>query len=321
MKLSDKERIVLACVEHRANEQITVLQKKTKLRIHTIRYCLSSLLRRGAIIGKAPFINLYPLGYTDYTIYFSISTKTKHSIQQLFTLLQSKKSVSWLAQLGGEYQIGIALCAKRVEETAALLDNISSKYGEIFFRKSISVRLGFTAFGRKYLWSRPDAHKELRVYRNSESDYSIDEVDHQILSAMSNRQYESIRDLARLIQIPATTTERRIDRLEEIGVIEGYIYRLRLAQFGAQTYRLLIYTKGLEKGFTGRFYKFCAEHPNILHLFECLGAWDFEVGIEVYSSEAATEVVQDLYQKFSDTLSEVKMLQIFKHLKYSGYPF
>ena len=321
MKLSDKERLLLAAIEHQADLPVPVIQKQTKLQAHTIRYFLSRLKERQIILGQSPFINLYPLGYTDYTIYFSLSAQSQQLSQNIIKRLLDSKSISWVAKVGGEYQLGIAICTKRVEDVSKLIASIEKDFGDFFHQKSISVRLNFNAFGRKYLSSKFKSARTLTMRQLSDELVTIDALDQQILSGLSNLEYSSDRHLARLLNIPFATLIRRLQRLKAVGIIAGYIYRFNLSQHEIQTYRLLIYARGTGADFAKELYKYASEHPQILHMIECIGAWDYELGIEVQYSEQVTELIQSLYQRFGQKINEVKMLQIFKHLKYSAYPF
>ncbi len=320
LQLSDKERKILGAIEHQAEVPVSELQKQTKLRAHSIHYAIASLKRRGIIVGKAPFINNYPLGYTDYTIYFSLSSTSKRSTNKLISRLIAAPGVSWVAQLGGDFQIGVAFCARRIEEVSFLLGELSEEFGQLFFQKSISVRISFHAFGRKYLWKRSQNIAPLKIGKLPSS-VEINEVDHTILSGLANNEYSSKRELSRLLAIPFSTLERRVGRLEESGVIGGYIYRLNLSGSNLLTYRLLIYSRGIAPMLTQQLYTFCKKHPGVLHFIECMGAWDYEIGVEISHAEELNEIIQALQESVGDGLIGIKSLQIFKHLKYSGYPF
>ena len=88
-----------------------------------------------------------------------------------------------------------------------------------------------------------------------------------------------------------------------------------------QSYRLLLATRGMSSELSSRLYNFAKEHPRILHYIECMGAWDYEMGVEVERSSDVTDIIRSLYEEFGAELQSIKFLQIFKHLKYAAYPF
>jgi Lrp/AsnC family transcriptional regulator, leucine-responsive regulatory protein len=318
MDLSARERKTLAAIEHRGNATIPMLRKLTHSRDHTLRYCLRTLTDRGVIVGKAPFINMYPLGFTEWTIFFSLACESEKLQRAFISALVRSPVISWVGALGGEYQFGIALMVRRVEQVSALLNGLAAKYGNIVFKKALSLKTSFTAFGRKYLC--PEMSIPVLSFAGTGKETSIDEIDDRILSAMAGPPYHSNRQLAQSLGIPGTSVERRIDRLEAAKIIAGYIYRLRLAAFDIQAYRLLVFARGMNPELTRRLRDFAAQHPQVLHFIECLGPWDYELGVEVEHAEAVTGISNALSSQFGAAIYNIQLLQVFRHLKYSGYP-
>ena len=91
MKLTDKERKVLACVELQADMPIDQVRKQSGLRDHTIRYALKRLEERG-IIQKIPVVNLSVMGFTMHNIFFSLSAE---SSRQKNSLAFSETTTYW----------------------------------------------------------------------------------------------------------------------------------------------------------------------------------------------------------------------------------
>lgn len=321
VQLTEKEKIILHAIEHQAMIPIPSIAKQTRLKAHTVRYHIANLKERNIILGKAPFINPYPLGFTDYTFYFSLAASSARKSHELLTMFKEQEGVTWVATLGGEFQAGVAICARRIENVSALLGSVSKKFGDVFFQKSMSVRTRFVAFGRKYLGSTAKSLVLFAVELKGQGGSTIDETDHKLLGALSNLEFVSQRQLARAVGLPFSTVERRIDNLKKAGILLGYIYRYRLVDTGLQTYRLLISTRGLAAGLSDRLFAFAADHPHILHYIECMGAWDYEMSAEVERPADVNGIIRQLYEEFGSDINSVKFLQIFEHLKYSAYPF
>ena len=67
-------------------------------------------------------------------------------------------------------------------------------------------------------------------------------------------------------------------------------------------------------------YAFAKHHPNVLRFMETMGAWDYEMEVEVPFAEDITGIVKELHTRFGSELQGIQLLQIFRHLKYSSYP-
>lgn len=320
MKLTERDRQILTCIEHRANQPISSYRSRIGYKDHTIRHHMNNLRSRGVIVGQAPFINMYRLGYTDYTFFFSLAPEHGTQRDRFIKKLLSAEHVSWLALVGGDYQYGVSLCVKQSEDALAQLKKLSLELGNMLSDKALSLRISFCAFGKKFLAGKAGVAPPLR-YGGRGAPVEIDEIDHRILCGLANTEYSSNRELARNLDVPFTTLERRLRNLERDGVIVGYIYRFNAAKLGNQIYKLLVYARGVDPSLSERLYKFSHSHLNVINFSECLGAWDYELGVEVEKPEDVTEVVRQLYDRFGKEISSVRMLQVFRHLRFSCYPF
>lgn len=61
---------------------------------------------------------------------------------------------------------------------------------------------------------------------------TLDELDRKILAALSRDGRRSFADLARDLAVSTATVKRRVDRLEETGVIRGYAVVLDTPKLG-----------------------------------------------------------------------------------------
>jgi Lrp/AsnC family transcriptional regulator, leucine-responsive regulatory protein len=319
MKQSQKEKDTIFCAQLQANAPITGLKKLTGYRDHSIRYFLQRALDQGFIVRRC-FINLNLIGCSQYEIYFSLSSEKKESRNRLIkTLIQSEK-ISWLGKLGGDYQYGINICAKSIREVSDFLDSLSAKFGAIFLEKVIAVRISLSYFGNKYLSNkkRPDS---CLSYHASLGRIPIDEIDHKILTKITETGDNSSRQLSRILGIPQTTLDYRIKKLEQQKIIVGYYYELQAAKLGMQTFMLLVCVKGFSSKFREIFFQFCKQHPKVVILIHSIGNWDFEVVVEVKDSVETTVLTEEIYDKFGAYLNWVKILPSFGYPKVMEYPF
>ena len=325
LKLSKMDREVLLFSQLHADASAAAIAKKAKCREYTVRRCLARLEEAGAI-QRYPYINIYPLGFAEYGIFFSLASGKKHR-SKLLSTLEELDRVSWLMELGGDFQFGIALCARGAGEIIDTFDQLSAQFGEIFFEKSVAVRAGWHLFPRRYLSTTKLQDGPLSCGRMSDKKTqsapptTIDELDHLILSTLSTISYSSYRDVARTLSIPHSTLMHRLKQLTERGILRGFAYGVNAGVFGMQTYRLLIYMKRISLEAKRELHAFCRQHRNVFAFIECLGSWDFELKVEVESAEQLTEVMELLYERFGTALQTIKVLTVLQTRKLEFYPF
>ena len=103
-------------------------------------------------------------------------------------------------------------------------------------------------------------------------------------------------------------------------MIAGEIMAVDSAALGLLSFKLLVYVKGLDPALSKRMHAFCAQHEHCVYLIECLGAWGFEIGVEVPQAEMANDVIQQVYDEFGDSISTIKTLTKFRYPKYTWFP-
>ena len=88
-----------------------------------------------------------------------------------------------------------------------------------------------------------------------------------------------------------------------------------------QQFRLLAYARGVSAELREHLYAFASSHRAITYYIECLGSWDFELGVEVERAEQTTAVVEQIYRNFGPELAALKILPLFQHYKITNFPF
>jgi len=318
MKITPNEALALASAELRPRAQIKILSKESGLREHTVRYLLTKLQRDG-IIKALPVVNLHRLGLTTVNVFFTVGAHRKSTSAALLKLLSSTPEVIWIGEFGGEYQYGVAICAKEVCTVLEILHTLSAKYRGVFFDKALSVQYGTTIISRRYLSNKRFSIQPL-TSKFTKEQVEIDQLDRQILGVLGAGGAPSNRDVAAKLGIPASTVDLRVKKLTESSVIEGEMFAVDCTKYGYNSFKLLIYSKGVESTLTAGLSKFCYSQPNVTYLIELLGSWDYEIGVEVPRAEDLTEIMQEIYEQFGALVTSIKVLSKFRDIKFRWYP-
>ncbi|NDC36730.1 MAG: Lrp/AsnC family transcriptional regulator, partial [Proteobacteria bacterium] len=150
---------------------------------------------------------------------------------------------------------------------------------------------------------------------------SVDAIDRKILSALSGSHGASHAELARRLGLPVGTFTYRVEKLEEKGIIGGYTYFLNTEKAGLSTFKLLIYSRGLDPIFADELTAFVRYHPNITLFVRCAGAWDFEINAVFDDTSSVLKLVQELHTKFASHIVNIRTMQIVRHVKARDFPF
>jgi DNA-binding Lrp family transcriptional regulator len=109
--------------------------------------------------------------------------------------------------------------------------------------------------------------------------------------------------------------------LESQKVILGYIYGIEMSRFGFRAYRFLICSRRNCSSAWNRLLEFARESPFVLCVIQCVGQWDFELIVEVESTNQLDAIAERLQRDFSDIVDELRRLPVSEFFKSGGFPF
>ncbi len=317
--LSQNERIVAFFSQFQARASVAELSRLTGLRSHSVRYALDQLVAR-RILTPYTFIDSECLGFAAYNIFCALSSHRADVREQFERSIAENQHVSAAYRIGGDFHYRIVLLASTTSELLKVMDELIGPFGEIVFDRSFVIRCGAWLFSRRYLHPNGKAPAPLHVEPSAEKKL-LDAVDVQILHGLGTEGGGQLSQLAAKLNLPTSTFEYRLKRLQKEGIVKGWVYSIDPRLIGMLDYRLLVTMKQVDQATRQAFFSFCAKHPNISTLVRCIGSWDYEVGIEVESQERVTELVQSIYEAFGATVRSVKSIPIFECFKTSMYPF
>jgi DNA-binding Lrp family transcriptional regulator len=316
--LTARERDIFSIVEFDLEMPAAAVAKKLRIPVASVHYTLKRL-RESETIKPRCFINSCALGFMDIGFYFSLAEQSSRGRQALIQRFKNHPSVAYIGSVLGDFQYVAVFMCRDLTHFSSLISELTGSRDEVISDKQIVPRLSGTRFARKYLNPKLARRASMQL-RATGPKLELDETDSRLVWALGNRPYESIRELARFLGMPLATVDRRIKRLQEIGVVQGFFYDLNTTRIGVQSFRVLITIQGLSCSVRSEFTKVCAEHPLVTYLLEALGSWDFEVGIETFDARLVSSVVEELHTKTGGRISNVRVLMELEDFMCRHYP-
>jgi DNA-binding Lrp family transcriptional regulator len=319
IKLSSRDRQLLMVYEHRANHSFRAIAKLLKSRESTVRYRYHALIKRGVILERRPFIDVYALGFCYYKFYLSISPDKKDSLQKAIQYLNKLHHVVWLAQVGGRFQLVLAVCVRSPAEVYQFTQDLGQQLGGTLQSMDVLTQVRFSAFTRKFLAPSSQRGEIFETGCHDPRSITADKIDLTILAGLCSLNPASEAELARALDIPLSTLRRRISALEQQGVIRGYLLRYNTVAIGVSRYCLQLAVKGGTRDFGEKLRRFCALHPNVVNTVELIGPWQFEVTVDVEQAHDSAEILRELYEAFPGEILSSVSVPIFQSHKFTSY--
>lgn len=311
-RLNETERAVAMAAQFGAELTVRELAAQMNVRPHSVQYALTSLLER-RVLRPWVAINHYALGFEQFDIFFSISSSSSAAKDKLLEALAGDSRILWYAELGGDFQYAFSLYAKNIAEAALLLEQLARRGRALLVKKQIAAVVFFSLFKKKYLAPQRSglSRGSIQFIRPAEM-VSLDHVDNRVLAALYDQPLASRVAMGKSLGMPRSTVELRIKRLRERGVLLAFIYHISAAYVGAHSYKILIFVRGIRPELRDKLFKYAELAPNVVNFSCCFGAWDYELGVEVFAPEEIGAITGELYDRFAEAIDHMQIIPVFK---------
>ncbi|MCX7560701.1 Lrp/AsnC family transcriptional regulator [Sulfitobacter sp. F26204] len=126
----------------------------------------------------------------------------------------------------------------------------------------------------------------------------VDTLDRKILSVLQRDGSLSQRDVAAEVGLSQNACWRRVKRLREVGVIEGYSAKLNAKKVGLElTVFVMIRTRQHNETWMRHFRTHVATIPEIVDVHRIGGDWDYLIKVVTNSMSGYDKVYQQLTSK------------------------
>ena len=96
------------------------------------------------------------------------------------------------------------------------------------------------------------------------------------------------------------------------------VYSLRERTANISQYRLLVYARSVGTALQQALLKIARGNPNVLAFYENLGAWDYELEIEMEDPKLAVDLRQMLQATLGEKIASTRLHQLFQYYKSSN---
>lgn len=316
LTLNSNQAAALAHLGMDAEQDAGTLASKLGISPRAARYATDSLYQL-KIAEPRPVIDIHRLGLTRYHLLFSLAPTKRAARERWIKELIAAEATLFLAEMGGRFDYQLSLATRSAEEA---LDALSRFSGVEIREKALTVRVKQLQLPRRYLLDKPIAAPGFETGQGKQT-LAIDDLDHRLLKMVSDRPLASKSTIAGKLHIPVSTVHYRLRRLRDHGIFAGTTVAVNCSRYGAQAYIVTLTSKGFPSANARGVFEFAKNNPYCTHFVQCLGAWDFELGIEVPAFSNLQEVIDGISEKFGGALTSIEVLPRYGILKYSAYPF
>jgi len=309
MRLSERSRRVLNAVRGRGGIGVPALAKHLEMRPATVRYELQKLQDLEILADNVALINVRALGFFVYNLYLAVQYATQEDKRRFYAAISSHQAVTWFSEVGGNYQLCILVQVRTTHGVKELLSYLEQIKGTSIGDKLASRCLSFSVIPFDSCRLDEIAHAntpESTGLRLSD----LDPTTRSILKFYCAPNPLSNREIAKYLGSSPASVDRRVRRLRELNIIVGYFWRLHYRESQLSKYKLLVSVRDHSSQFCHELLRFCAEREGTSHFKECLGSWDYEVSVEVFTPGEAADFSSAFQSRFGVKLSRVDCIPV-----------
>ena len=162
-------------------------------------------------------------------------------------------------------------------------------------------------------------------YKGTETDEKIrvlDETDRRILNILSDNARTKLTVIARKVNLSIDSTKKRVQKLEDDGVITKYTIQPDVHKLGL-TMGIHIYIKlrNINQERYDEFIEEMKKNSRIIDLLSMMGDYDIYLVILAKNSHDYDKIKMEIKQKYTDIIGEWKELIVANLYKLEEYKF
>ncbi len=320
LKLDVKNRKILHQLDMDSRQSNSEIAKKVGLSKQVVGMRIKHLMKQGLISSFHSVIDISKLGFTIHKNFLRLQNLNSEQEKELILFLQKHPNVVWVASCDGKYDLAFGTWAKDMAFLDKTLTELDQKFGKHISEQEIATIIRGDYFIRDYLVQKKEPSKRESFFGAVPAPVKMDTVDWKILVELGKNSRSTAIEIAQKVKLSADAVAQRIRKLEKSGVIRHYNIVPNEAKFPYLHYKVLISFQSISETRLNSLREFCRVNQNIVYIVKALGPWEFEIDLEVESTEHFREMMRDLKTKYSDIIKDYSALHIYQVHKYNFCP-
>ncbi len=148
----------------------------------------------------------------------------------------------------------------------------------------------------------------------------LDKKDKLLLELLQKNARESLTNLAKAVNLSIDSTNKRIKKLKDLGIISKFGVFINPKALGYDLVaNVQIKLHNINEEILNKFIAFLKSHNNVVELITILGDYDITCVIIAKNTEEFEYISRDIRQKFKDLIADWKSVINLKVYKFEEY--
>jgi DNA-binding Lrp family transcriptional regulator len=319
MDLDLKDRKILYELELNGRISETALAKKIKQSREVVRYRLQKLQKDGIINCFNTIVNNMKLNFLMFRTYFKFVNITKQKEQEIIDYLMD--NMNWITRVEGTWNLSTMVFTRSVYEYDELMKEFKKKFGNYIQNSWVSVMTKLWHFKRGYLLNEKKSDEHILMgLQKDEQNFSLDQLDKNILNIIVNNARIKTIDISRKLSISEKLVRDRINNLKKNRIILGFTTLLNINKLNKFFFKVHFKLKNYTEDQFKKLIHYAKQHPNIAYVIEAVGGADFEIEGQAENNKELYKIIGDIKTQFNNIILDYYFMEYTDELKFDYLP-
>jgi len=292
--LDSKDAAIMYELDLDCRQSNAEIGRKVRLDKSVVGYRIDKLMEKGLIREFYTVVDYGATGYVGYRTYLKWQFVDKAKEAEIINYLKSRKSVWWVSEITGYWNLGFVFWAKDFTEFEEFWFEFLKRYQGFISKKVLAIYHRLYDCNYSFLCPEKAPHYSILGKKGRET---LSESDTSILDAISASARKSTVKIAEETGLSVATVKQRIKSMQKRGIIKAFRAKIDEKRLGYSLYKINFFLSDLSNH--SKMLEFCLSRPDVAYVPVSIGFADFEAEIMARSNSEVEDFINEFLGKYA----------------------
>lgn len=270
----------------------------------TVDYRIERLMDRGILLNFHTTINFCRMGYRLYKVHLRLRN-LPHVKARLRDFLFSIGKVYWVGQCSGTWDILFGLFYRDERELFPVTNQLLRDYEDAIVEHAGWPMVDVVQFPKSYLTGKT---MPPRMLIGDVMSHELDDADSALIVELVHDARSPLIKLADVVNLSPTAVQRRLQRLENLGIIVQYRVGVDIQKLNLEFYKVVINLNQYSEDIHRDFLAYVGSLPEVQYFLRNI--WSVELELIVSNYGALLVIVDEIRRRFPRLIRSIDSLLV-----------
>ncbi len=316
--LDKKNLKLLSVVDKDPLMLVSKIAKKIGVSRQVAEYRLHQLEENNTIYAFYTLVDVSKLGYSLFRVHFRLKNVTSQKYETFAQKLFLDYPAMWVGFVSGEFDLIYDLFARNHQEFEFMLSSIIKEHKEMIQSYESFVVLNISMYNYNYFVNSTQMRRKILFNQDTQL-IEVDDKDKAILQQIKNNARMPYEAIGRKVGLTRNAVKYRINRLEELKIISGYLMIVDFHHLKKQSFKIFIRYNPQKREQEKDLLDCIKESYGVLATLQLFGKWDLDIEIQKSDIKELQEYIIELRNKF-EIIENYSIIPIIRDFGINFFP-